>query len=40
MTREGRRFVVAWVEADPEASLRAAYRQERDAAIRARFQAL
>lgn len=40
MVREGRPFVVAWREADTEETVRTAYRQERDAAMRARLQAL
>lgn len=40
MVREGRPFVVKWAEADTEKALRAAYRLERDGAIRPRLQAL
>lgn len=40
MVREGRPFVVAWTEDDTEETLRVAYRQEGDAEIRMRLQAL
>jgi len=40
MARRGRPFVVAWHDKDTEAALRAAYRAERDPALRQRLQAL
>jgi len=40
MARRGRPFVVAWHDEDTEAALRAAYRAERDPALRQRLQAL
>ncbi len=40
MARRGRPFVVAWQDEDTEDALRAAYRAERDAALRQRLQAL
>jgi len=39
MARRGRPFVVAWHDEDTEAALRAAYRAERDPALRQRLQA-
>jgi len=40
MAGTGRPFVVVWDAADSEAALRAAYRAERDVAVRQRFHAL
>ncbi len=40
MARRGRPFVVAWQDEDTEEALRAAYRAERDPALRQRVQAL
>lgn len=40
MTWRGRPFVVAWHDEDTEAALRAAYRAERDPALRQRHRAL
>lgn len=40
MARRGRPLAVIWREADTEEALRAAYRTERDGAIRQRLQAL
>jgi len=40
MARRGRPFVVAWRDEDTEEGLRAAYRSERDPALRPRLQAL
>jgi len=40
MARRGRPLVVAWHDKDTEAALRAAYRAERDPALRQRLQAL
>jgi transposase len=40
MPRRGRPFVVAWRDEDTEATLRTAYRAERDPALRQRLQAL